>query len=60
MQTCRERQDQFTEALLNDRPLMPNGGWTLGDLVFLKALLDVLLEDADDLGLSVKEALARR
>jgi hypothetical protein len=60
---CRARQDDFAEALLNDRPLVPAaGGWTLGDLIFLRALVDVLTEDAGqhDLSLPVRDFISRR
>ena len=59
---CRARQDHFTEALLHDRPLLPGtDGWTFGDLIFPKALLDVLIEDAGpgELGLPVRELALR-
>jgi hypothetical protein len=59
---CRKRQDHFTESLLNDRPLMPaDGGWTFGDLVFLKALVDVMIEDAgrSEMGLPLRELTMR-
>jgi hypothetical protein len=59
---CRKRQDHFTQSLSNDRPLMPaDGGWTFGDLVFLKALVDVMIEEAgrSEIGLPLRELAMR-
>lgn len=42
---CVDRQAHFQRALLRGKPLRPKGaGWTLGDLVFLTATLNVMLE----------------
>jgi hypothetical protein len=60
---CLARQDQFTEALLTDKPLVPGeGGWTFGDLIFLGALMDVLTESAGqhDLTLPIRNFISRR
>jgi hypothetical protein len=63
MNTCRERQDHFVDALLGGLALLPaDGAWTVGDLIFLKAVLDEMTDDVDlsDLTLPIREAIARQ
>jgi hypothetical protein len=58
---CRSRQDEFTAALLSNRPVMPSQNeWTFGDVLFLKALLDVLVADLGqaDIGLTIRELMS--
>lgn len=41
-----DRQASFKKALLADKPLKPrNGGWNIGDVIFLAGSLNVLLAE---------------